>query len=444
LQGRPSFLARISPAAVENRFPVLDNSTPNFLAPANININWMTKTFRTMQGLSPTPQKCNNRHLCTGFRDLVGKDFQKMNRIWISTALGVILVAGIAAYSYRRWGTTGPTPRASLLLALPSESGTVLFIDLADLRPSPFFAEFSKWLPQQKLDSEYLQFEHDTGFDYERDLDRVAIALIHRGQQTTFFAVADGKFDREKIESYIGPKGRTKTGGRDVFAVTNNAGTQAIWLSFLTTRRIAVTDDPRLNAFVSDRFDSEETRQWQARFDRLAGSPAFAVFRQDAKSGTLLASNGLAGLQSPQLSALLDQLQWVTVAGKPENDQLRVVAEGECISDSIARQLTEILNGILILSQAGLNAPQARESLQPKSRDAYLEMLRGTDVSRIDRGETKSVRLVFDVTPRFLKAVREATSAVSNAPSAPITDVPTKPAAIEKRSGTKRKSRKSG
>ena len=366
-------------------------------------------------------------------------------RLWISTALGMILVSGIALYSARRWGATRASPRASLLAALPSESSTVLFIDLADLRSSRFFAEFSKWVPQQKLDPEYLQFERDTGLDFERDLDRVAIALLHRGQQTTFFAVADGKLDREKIESYLGHSGvREKLNGRDVFTMPKNSGSQSIWITFLQKQRIAATDDPRLNGFVTERLDSEEGRQWQTRFDRLAGSPAFTVIRQDAAPGTLLASNGLAGLQSPQLSALLDQLQWITVAGKPENDNLRVVAEGECTSDSIARQLAEVLNGILVLSQAGLNGPQIREKLQPKSRDAYLEILRGSDVSRIDRGETKSVRLLFDVTPRFLEAVRDATSGTLLVPSVPISDVSPKPPATQKTSGMKKKSRKSG
>jgi len=36
-------------------------------------------------------------------------------------------------------------------------------------------------------------------FDYERDLDRMAIAVEKRGQDTTLFAILDGKFDRQKF-----------------------------------------------------------------------------------------------------------------------------------------------------------------------------------------------------------------------------------------------------
>jgi hypothetical protein len=99
------------------------------------------------------------------------------------------------------------------------------------------------------------------------------------------------------------------------------------------------------------------------------------------------------------------------LAGKPEGDRLRVVAEGEATSDNTARQLSDLLNGVLILAQAGLNGPQMRQQLNPKARDAYLEMLKGAEVSRIDRGETKSVRLIFDVTPKFLEAARVAPTA---------------------------------
>jgi hypothetical protein len=51
-----------------------------------------------------------------------------------------------------------------------------------------------------------------------------------------------------------------------------------------------------------------------------------------------------------------------------------------------------------------------------------LELIKGADVSRFDRGETKSVRVVFDVTPKLLEA---ATIAV---PAEPAPAVPTIPA----------------
>jgi hypothetical protein len=103
---------------------------------------------------------------------------------------------------------------------------------------------------------------------------------------------------------------------------------------------------------------------------------------------------------------LVEQLQWVTMAGKPEGDRLRIVVEGECPTDAVARQLSDFLGGALILAQAGLNGPQVRRQLDPQAREAYLEILKGADISRLDRGETKSVRVVLDITPKLLAAAR--------------------------------------
>src|SRR5262249_29461187 len=143
---------------------------------------------------------------------------------------------------------------------------------------------------------------------------------------------------------------------------------------------------------------------WRQRFVRLAGSPVFAVIRQDAAAS--FADRAPGGLRSPQLSSLLTQLQWVTIAAKPDADQLRVVAEGESASESTQRQLADVLNGVLILAETGLNDPKLRQQLAPDIRQAFLELLKSADISRIDRGDTKSVRLVLSITPQFLDAAR--------------------------------------
>src|SRR5260370_37156058 len=84
----------------------------------------------------------------------------------------------------------------------------------------------------------------------------------------------------------------------------------------------------------------------------------------------------------------------------------------------------------------GLNGPKTRQQLDPQAREAYLEMLKGADVSRIDRGETKSVRLVFDITPRFLEAAKSAAHVV--APQTPETKV--RPTQTRRPSSRKQKS----
>jgi hypothetical protein len=306
---------------------------------------------------------------------------------------------------------------------MPSEASAVVFTDLQEMRRAPFAAELYNWIPKNQADAEYAQFLRATGFDYERDLDRVAISVIKDEKETKLFAVAEGRFDRKNIESYASQSGtRENRGGREIFSVSLNENARKISFAFLSNNEIALTDAENLAVLLLPPANSTDRRDWHARFARVAGSPVFAIMRQDAAAGSALASRTPGGFQSPQLSALLNQLQWISLAGKPEQGGMRIVAEGECTNEQTSRQLSDLLSGILVLAQTGLNGPQTRQQLDPRIRDAYLEMIKGADVSRLDRGDTKSVRLVFDVTSKFLTAV---TSVV---PSAPVPATPVVPA----------------
>jgi hypothetical protein len=238
--------------------------------------------------------------------------------------------------------------------------------------------------------------------------------VLKHGQEASFFAVADGRFDRKKIAAYALRSGtRLSSGGREIFSVPVNGSARRVSFAFLRNDRIALANESDLTRILAGNQTGADAADWRTRFEWLGGSPIFAVIRQDSGTGSALAERAPSGLRSPQLSALLDQLQWITIAGKPDGDRMRVVAEGECNADAIARQLSDLLNGVLVLAQAGLNDSKTRKQLDPAAREAYLELVKGADVSRIDRGETKTVRLVFDLTPKILDAAR------ANAPLTP-------------------------
>jgi hypothetical protein len=325
------------------------------------------------------------------------------------TILAVVVVGAAVLYAYQHWSDTASNPRNDLLVQLPANANTVLYIDLDALRQSPFLAELIKWAPQGKTDPDYAQFLQSTGFNYETDLNRVSIALSNHGQDATVYAIADGRFDRKKISAYASQTGTLeKRGGREIFSVPLSGSTRRITFTFLRNDRIALTNSASLDLSAPQLTSDSDAQAWRERFRRLAGSPVFAVIRQDGSAGTMFSAQAPRGLQSPQLSALLGQLQWITVAGKPDADRLRVVLEGEGAADAPTRQISDVLNGLLVLAQAGLSDPKMRQQLQPEVREAYLEMLKSADVSQIDRGETKSVRLIFDLTPKFLEAARTA------------------------------------
>lgn len=344
----------------------------------------------------------------------------KLNkREWMALAAGLLFGTGAALYIYQRSSPPSSFARGDLLDMMPADASAIFFADFTQLRSAPFLAQVYAWAPQPEPDEDYTKFLNETGFDYQRDLNRLAMAFQKTGQDSTFFAVAEGRFDRQKISALALKSGTVeRRGGREIFEVPGS-GARKITFVFLGKDRIALTDRPNLGQLLSAK-KRDDLAEWRTRFERLAGSPIFAVIRQEAAAGEALSSQAPGGFSSPQLSAMLDQLQWITIAGKPESDGLRVVAEGESTSEETTGQLADLLNGILSLAQAGLNDAKTRQQLNPALREAYLALLKGADVSKLDRGDTKSVRIAFEITGALLEsAKRSAAGSSAVAPGKP-------------------------
>lgn len=328
-------------------------------------------------------------------------------RGWIVLATSVVLL-GAGFYAYQRRIGRGGGERSDLLAILPSDASAVVFTDLAELRRAPFVAQLFAWAPEPPPDEDYARFLKETGFHYERDLDHLVLALKTATEDPSFFAVADGRFDRQKISALAIRSGAVeKRGGREIFRIPESGGKE-MYFTFLGNDRIALTDRGDLSQILGAKKRNEDILEWRARFERLAGSPIFAVVRQDAAPGEALSSQSPGGFRSPQLSSMLDQLPWITFAGKPENDRLRIVVEGECSSEDSAGRFAALLNGVLGLAVAGLHDRKTRERLDPSLREAYLGLLKGADVSKINRGDTRSVRIVFEITPALLESARRS------------------------------------
>jgi hypothetical protein len=344
------------------------------------------------------------------FSETLG-DFQGSNplkkSIAMAMAAGISLVGVISFYGFKHWPAQHGDPRGEILAFMPAAASSVIFADVRELRGAPFLAQLFAWAPKPQSDLEYAQFVGDTGFDYERDLDRVAIAVKKRGPDSFLLAVADGRFDQKKITAYAAKFGSSqKQNGLEIFTIAPERSTKKIFIAFLNAHRMVLANDASLTHLFGSPENDSSAAEWRVRFDRLAGSPVFAVIQQDAAAGAALAAQAPGGLQSPQLQALLDQLQWITLAAQPENNNLRVVLEGESAADDTIRQLTELLGGVVVLAEAGLNDPQTRRQLDPAARQAYQELLGSADISRVNRGGTKSVRVVFEITPKFLQAAK--------------------------------------
>jgi hypothetical protein len=136
---------------------------------------------------------------------------------WI---FGVSLIA--IAVSLTVAGTpAGPSIDEAALRFLPPETVGIAFIDLAALRNAPLVQELLNG-KNFKLPYRVEEFSNITGFDPQRDLDRVTFAKIN---DRDGFVVAQGRVDRFKVEQYFRDKGRQPEGylGHSLYRDGNGA-----------------------------------------------------------------------------------------------------------------------------------------------------------------------------------------------------------------------------
>jgi hypothetical protein len=337
--------------------------------------------------------------------------------------LGVLIlaVAVVPAWFYfQTHKCDSQTAREELLSHLPADSTSVVYVDFGELRGSAFLNQILALAPRPEAEEEYAKFVQATGFDYERNLDRVGVSFGGSTQSPKTMAVAEGRFDRKKIESYSTHFGTLKTAnGKTIYAVSLNNPPRTAYFTFLRDDQVAICNDATCFFQASGR--SMNSEEWREHFLRMAGTPLFGVMRQDSQLLTELSQRTPGGYRSPELATLLGQLQWVSLAAKPEGDELRVVADGEASNEMVVRQLNDMLSGLLILAQAGLDDPKSRKQLDPKLREAYAGLLKSAEVQRLDRGTSKSVRLIFEITPQLLESVHEKSAADPPPEKAPST-----------------------
>lgn len=326
--------------------------------------------------------------------------------------LGLLILGVVLVFAWLYFHPHGRDPqraREELLSHLPADSTSVVYIDFRELRASAFLSQILSWAPRPQTEEEYGKFVQATGFDYERDLDRVGISFSGSAQSPKTMAVAEGRFDRKKIEAYSAHLGTLQTAnGKIIYAVSLSNPPRAAYFTFLRDDRVAICNDAA--CFFEASGQTTNSGEWREHFLRMAGTPLFAVMRQDSQLLTALSQRTPGGYRSPQLATLLGQLQWISVGAKPEGEQLRVVADGETSNDTVVRQLNDMFSGLLILAQAGLDDPKSRKQLDPKLRDAYAGLLKSAEVQKLDRGTSKSVRLIFEITPALLESAKSATA----------------------------------
>jgi len=311
----------------------------------------------------------------------------------------LLLAAAISAavlYYLRRGLSAAQTPTVPGLISLaPSEAPYLVYIDLTTLRSSPFLAQLIALAPAPTLEREYADFVHATGFDYSRDLDRVVVTVQPGSPASLTVALAEGRFDREKISSYALRSGKKeRQNGVEVYVVPASTPTKAITFAFLNVNRVAIADGPSLASLLAPRPPRAFDPAMRERIARLAGSAFFAI----GQVGPVPENFSFAGVRSDQLTHLMRSLRWFSLAARPEGDRLKVAIEGECDTAESARQLASTLEGLRLLGQAALADPKTRRRLPPRTAELLGTLLRLAEVSRDDQ----RVRLHAELTSEMV------------------------------------------
>lgn len=320
------------------------------------------------------------------------------------------IVAALYLYSGKQPLPAAPAPARTASAATPSifsrlppgapVIGYANFADLRGLRKTPLASMLGLAAPGPAEDREYRSFVRETGFDYTRDLDKVAIAfwpanLLQASGigQNRVLAVAEGRFDRQKIEAYTLHTGGkiTREGQKSLYNVPGNP---PVAFEFLAPNRILIASGQYPVKLLTTSDAPSSDAAIQARIRRVAGAPIFAVARTER-----LPKSFYSNFQNaPQLEQLVRSIQDVTLAAQPDGSDIRTVVDAQCSSLKNALYLSTLLDTSRVLGRAELSDPKVRRQMTRQQNEFLTGLLKRAKVDR----QGHWVRLTFQITPAML------------------------------------------
>jgi hypothetical protein len=216
------------------------------------------------------------------------------------------------------------------------------------------------------------------------------------GEQRKDVAIAEGRFDRAKIRDYALRKGKLDhQQGREVFIFSTGERKEMDSVTFLDDHRIAMADGPGITSLLAGHSGDNAGDPARERAARVDGAAAFVIARVPPVPDNFAAG----GAQSTQLASLARSVQWVTLAARPEGDNLRISLEGECDTSTNALQLKSALEVLRMFGRAGLDGPKTRQSMDPAALAMLQTLLSTAEVTQA----AERVRILVELTPDVFK-----------------------------------------
>jgi len=326
-------------------------------------------------------------------------------------AVAVLLcLAAIAAAWYVHGGKQpiAPAPAhpgtpPSIFSELPATAPVIGYADVSNLRTlqnTPLGSVLGLAAPGPQEDREYRDFVRDTGFDYTRDLDKVAVAfwpsnLMQSAAgigQNRVLAVADGRFDEKKIQAYALRTGKSlKDGSQTLYDVPGNP---PVAFEFLSSTRILIASGQDPVSLLTIGGPTSNAAAMQGRINRVAGAQIFAV----ARTANLPKSFYSNFRNSPQLEQLARSVQEITMAAQPDGQNIHTVVDAQCDSIKNAIYISTLADTFRIFGRAELADPSIRRQMTKQQALFLTGLLSNASVNR----DSNWVRLTFNVTPAML------------------------------------------
>jgi hypothetical protein len=320
-------------------------------------------------------------------------------RTIVATAV-LAAVAGTAMMGYfyaQRSNSAQASPLPDLLAQIPGGAPTLIYVDLAAVRQSGFYQHRGAFSPSVVPDNTYKDFVQATGFDFEKDLDRVVIAGWPEsvpGEHKKSIAVAEGRFDRKKIRDYVQRGGKIEQQeGHDVLLFQGSKSAEWNSLTFLNDHTVALVQGPSIAPALGASLSTPSRDPTRERATHVAGADIFLITRMPSIPDNF----GAGVLQSAPVTNLFRSVQWLSLAARPEGDNLLVSLEGECATGTDARQLQSGLETLRLFAQAGLGK-QRLQTQNESSRKLWESLLKTVAITQT--GER--VRIVLEVPPEVL------------------------------------------
>jgi hypothetical protein len=283
----------------------------------------------------------------------------------IATLSAIIVLAGTGAFAaYRHERALTPAAEAtSLVSELPSDAPFIYYLDASAFRNSAFLSNFLKTSPNPSPSNDYSNFVKETGFDFSKDLDRLALAVQPKADgDSKLTVIADGRFDQSKIAMYASHHEGTPVSGKGgpAFSFQNTGdkkGTTLVTLLSPTHIRIE-SIQPKAAATSAANSGAMQMSYAPAakELPRVADAPMFAI-------AEMAAWQNQADARLGQYGQMLRNMRWLTLTATPQSDALNIALEAECASAQDSVQLQGLLMTLKAFVPGMISQPSVQQKL---------------------------------------------------------------------------------